>query len=118
GRARHVVAEADRHSDSGGNPDRGRGGQSPDVAALAQDAAGAEEADTGHHLRSDARRVDILVKGNEAEAREQTCARRDEGHRSNAGCVATDLSLQAKRHARDEGAKDAKREVELFSAAA
>ena len=55
---RRVVAGADGHADRGHRPERRGGRQPADREALADDRAGAEEADAGDDLRGDARRVE------------------------------------------------------------
>ena len=53
-----AVAGAGRHPDRGDEPERRGGREAPHREALADDRAGAEEADAGHDLRRDPRRVD------------------------------------------------------------
>ena len=55
---RRVVTGPDGHADGGHDPEAGRRGQPADREALADDRAGAEEADTGDDLRGDPGRVE------------------------------------------------------------
>src|ERR1700687_2573207 len=51
------ISETDYHPDRGDHPDGGRGGQAPDVGAVPEDGARAEEAHAGNDLGGDTRRV-------------------------------------------------------------
>ena len=56
--AGEVEAGTDRHPDRGHDPEPGRGREPADGESLADDRARAEEADAGHDLGRDSRRVE------------------------------------------------------------
>lgn len=80
----NVQAHADRHADGGDDP-KGRGRGQPDdgrAILFEQDRARAQEADAGHDLSGDARRIDGLkgreqIDGADRHEREQARAQAD-----------------------------------------
>src|SRR5581483_10688068 len=97
-----VVAGAGRHPDRGDDPERAGGRQAAHGQPLAQDRAGAEEADPGHDLRGDPRRIgadDVRAARQEVvetvrrDDREEGGAERDEQVRTDAGLAIADLAL-------------------------
>src|SRR5882724_3936651 len=68
---RRVKAETDGHPDCRHDPDRCRRREAVDLVALAQDGAGAKEADAGNDLRRDSCRVCRTFESLEPETGEQ-----------------------------------------------
>lgn len=82
-----------------------------DLVALAQDGAGAQEADPGHDLSCDTCRVGGAAKSFEPQPRKQTCADSDQAQRFDSGRMAVKLPLYPEGHREDRGDEEAKREV-------
>ena len=104
-----VVAGAGRHADRRRDPERRGGRQAADGDALADDRAGAEEADARDDLRRDARRVGAhdgaaarqeLVEAVRGDDREQRRAETDEQVRPEPGLALAQLALEADRRRR------------------
>jgi hypothetical protein len=68
------------------------------LVPLAEDGARAEKADTGDHLRRDARRICGGAEDLETKSREQAGPDADQTERLDACGVAVELSLQADRN--------------------
>jgi hypothetical protein len=109
----NVEAEADSHSDRRHHPDRGRGGQAVDLAALAEDGAGAKKPDPCHDLGRDTGRVSGRAEGLETQPREQARADSDEAQGLDSCRVAVELTLEADGDREDRGDEEAKREIDV-----
>ena len=95
------MARAGQGADHGRTPERRRGVQPMDVDALAQDDAGAQEADAGHDLGGDARRITLANKAGEHD--EARRAQRHEGIGAQAGHLLVPLPLETDRGAQHQG---------------
>src|SRR4029077_21286037 len=96
------------------DPDGGRGREAPDVGAMAEDRAGAQEADSRDYLRGDARRVRAArEKRLEAHRGEQAGADADQGHGADSGGVTVVFALTADRDGEDQGDDDTKGEIQI-----
>jgi hypothetical protein len=108
------VAETDHHAHRRYYPDRGRGGQSPDLNALPEDGPGAEETNAGHDLRGDTGWISLVSENRlRANGREEARAHSDQRHRADAGRVTMPLALGTDDDREDEGDDDAKGEIQI-----
>jgi hypothetical protein len=106
--------KADDHAHGRDDPDGGCGREAPDVGAVPEDGAGAEEADPGDDLRGDARRVCAACEERlEAHRSEQARANAHQGHGADAGRVAVVLALSPDRDGEDQGDDDTKGEIQI-----
>ena len=113
-----VVARAGGHPDRGDDPERRRGRQAANGDPADDDRAGAEEADPGHDLRRDPRRVEDDARGGRerpvrpgvgGDEREDAGAERDDQVRPEARLVVAQLALEPDRAAeprRDQQAEE------------
>ena len=100
----------DADADSGGDPDRGGGGEAADGVAADEDEPGAQEPDPGHDLRGHPGRVEDDQPGLQhvgepvlADQHEQRRADPDQGVGAQPGVLLPDLPLQADRRGQDQG---------------
>jgi hypothetical protein len=107
----NVKAETDTHADRRHHPDRGCCCQAVDLVALAQNGAGAQEADASHHLGRDAGRVGSGAEYLETEAREQAGANSDQAEGFDSRRMAVEFALETNRDGEDGGDEESEREV-------
>jgi hypothetical protein len=86
-----------------------------DLIALAQDGAGAQEADACDHLSGDARRVGARAENFKPQPREQARANADETECLDACGMAVELALETDRDRKDRGDEQAQGEVGVAS---
>ena len=108
-----VKAKTDSHSDRCHHPDRGCSCQAVHLIALAQDGAGAKEADPGYDLGRDAGRVGRGAERLEAQPREEARADSDEAEGFDPRRVAVVLPLKTDGDCEDCGDEEAKREIDV-----
>src|SRR3954454_8242052 len=112
GRDRHH-ARTDGHADHRRSPHHGRGGEARDGIAADDDDAGAEETDSRHDLRGDARRIERDVAAvHVAEAvladdHRDRCAHTDERDGADARGLVPEFALEPDRRREQQGDQDA-----------